>query len=218
MITKSTLDFLSELKENNSKEWFDTNRKRYEAVKKEMNATVQQLINGIAAFDPPVANLKPKDCTFRINRDIRFSKDKSPYKTNVGAFISRGGKKSPHAGYYIHIEPGNCFLGGGMYGPASDVLNSVRQEIDYNTEEFKKIINSKQFKDLFGELRGEQLKTSPKGYPNDHPEIELLRYKSYLMMHNLKDAEVINDGFIDRVTTIFKGMQPLNEFLNRSLD
>lgn len=218
MIAKDTLNFLSELKENNHKEWFDANRKRYEAVKKDIKENVQELINGIAEFEPAVAAIKPKDCVFRINRDIRFSNDKSPYKTNLGAYISRGGKKSPHAGYYFHIEPGNCFLAGGMYTPESGVLSAVRQEIDYNTAEFKSIIQSKEFKKLFGEIHGEQLKTAPKGYSKDHPEIELLRYKSYLMVHNISDTEVTKPGFTDKAVSVFKAMQPMNEFLNRVLD
>lgn len=218
MIAQDTLAFLAELKENNNKEWFDANRKRYEAVKKDIKENVQQLITGIAGFEPAIAAIKPKDCVFRINRDIRFSKDKSPYKTNLGAYISRGGKKSPHAGYYFHLEPGNCFLAGGMYGPESSVLNAVRQEIDYNTDEFKAIINSKEFKKLFGEIHGEQLKTAPKGYSKDHPEIELLRYKSYLMVHNISDKDVLNKNFTDKAVSVFEAMKPMNEFLNRVLD
>lgn len=218
MIAQDTLAFLAELKENNNKEWFDANRKRYEAVKKDIKENVQHLITGIAEFEPVIAAIKPKDCVFRINRDIRFSKDKSPYKTNLGAYISRGGKKSPHAGYYFHLEPGNCFLAGGMYGPESSVLNAVRQEIDYNTDELKAIINSKEFKKLFGEIHGEQLKTAPKGYSKDHPEIELLRYKSYLMVHNISDKDVLNKNFTDKAISVFQAMKPMNEFLNRVLD
>ncbi len=217
-IAQETLDFLSDLSKNNNREWFDKNRKRYEAAKKNVEAFVQELLPGMTAFEPTLAGLTAKDCTFRIFRDVRFSKDKSPFKTNMGAYVSRGGKKSPMAGYYLHIQPGGAFIAGGIYGPPSDVLNNIRQEIDYNAEEFKALLNDKTFKKLFGELAGEKLKTAPKNYPKDHPEIELLKHKSYLMVHEVKDKEVVSKDFGKTVLSTFEAMLPLNNFLNRTFD
>ena len=168
MLQKSTLSFLKELKKNNTKEWFDTNRKKYEAAKADFAALTNAVIHGLGKKDPFVASLLAKDCTFRINRDVRFSKNKDPYKTNMGMYLSRGGKKSLFAGYYFHLEPGgNSFMGGGLYMPEPDVIKKVRQEIDYNWDEFSKIIKQKKFKTVYKELQREEgmvLSREPKGY------------------------------------------------------
>ena len=219
MIKKSTLDFLKKLKANNNKDWFDKNRPMYFEVKKEFETLVAKLITQITSFDSAVKNLEPKNCIFRINRDVRFAKDKSPYKTNIGASISPGGKKSMSAGYYVHIEPGNSFLAGGIYMPPAPQLNAIRQEIDYNIPEFKKIISEKEFKKYFGKLdESDKLKTVPKGYPKDHPEVELLKLKSYLVVHELKDEQILSSNFIQQCTKIFKALYPLDKFLRRAVD
>jgi uncharacterized protein (TIGR02453 family) len=219
MIEKSTLDFLSKLKKNNNKEWFDKNRPVYEIAKKNYYDFINELIHSISKFDPSVKHLDAKQCVFRINRDIRFSNDKTPYKTNMGADISPGGKKANTPGYYIHIQPGNSFLGGGMWQPPAPELSAIRQEIDYNTPEFKKILNNKDFKKYFGALSEEdKVKTAPKGYEKTHPEIEILKLKSFLVIHDLKDSEVLSKDFIKQATTIFKAMYPLNKFLRRACD
>lgn len=219
MIEKSTLDFLSRLKKNNNKEWFDKNRSTYEEVKKNHRAFINELIQRIGKFDPSVKMLEAKQCVFRINRDIRFSNDKTPYKTNMGADISPGGKKAHTAGYYIHIQPGGSFLAGGMWQPPAPELNAIRQEIDYNTVEFKKILNQKDFKKNFGKLSDEdKVKTAPKGYDKTHPEIEFLKLKSFLVIHDLKDKEVLSKDFQDQCTTIFKAMYPFNKFLRTACD
>ena len=132
MTLVSTLNFLKKLTKNNNKEWFDKNRSVYEDAKLEVKALVQQTIEKIATFDPSIASLEPKDCMFRINRDVRFSKDKSPYKNNMGFMIAPGGKKSIKGCYYVHIEPGNCFVAGGIWVPMPEQLKSIRQEIDYS--------------------------------------------------------------------------------------
>jgi uncharacterized protein (TIGR02453 family) len=216
MLQKSTLDFLKKLAKNNNKEWFDNNRSLYEAAKKDIAQFTEQLIKEIAQFDSSVAHLTSKDCTFRINRDVRFSKNKEPYKINMGTYISSGGKKSMLAGYYVHIQPnGATFIAGGMYMPDAALLNNIRQEIDYNTEEFKGIINSKSFKKTFGTLQGEKLKTAPKGYEKDHPEIELLKHKSYIVSKPLSDDELYNKNLVKIIAQSFKELYPLNQFLNR---
>lgn len=219
MISASTLDFLIKLKKNNNKEWFDKNRPQYELIKIEFKNFINELIASIAKFDPSVKHLEAKDCIFRINRDVRFSANKAPYKTNIAAFISPEGKKSISAGYYIHIQPGNCFLASGMWMPPAPQLSAVRQEIDYNAEEFRKIILSKEFKKHFKELSQEdKVKTTPKGYEKTHPEIEFIKLKSFIAMKAIDDKEVLSKNFIKSICTSFEVAHPLNAFLRRACD
>lgn len=218
MLSKDTLSFLEELKLNNDRDWFDTNRKRYQAAKKDVENLIEQLIPTLAEFDPSLTGLKPKECTFRIFRDVRFSNDKRPYKTNMGAYMSRGGRKSPYSGYYLHIEPGNCFLAAGVWMPPSDVLKAIRQEIDYNADEFKGILSKPNFKKLFPVLEGEKLKTAPRDYPKDHPEIEYLKHKSFLVVTPLKDSDLTDKGFTTKAAKIYLEAKPLNDFINRTFD
>ncbi len=219
MISSSTLDFLVKLKKNNNKEWFDKNRPQYELIKTEFKGFINELIASIAKFDPSVKQLEAKDCTFRINRDVRFSTNKAPYKTNIAAFISPEGKKSISAGYYIHIEPGNFFLASGMWMPPAPQLNAVRQEIDYNAEEFRKIVSSKDFKKHFKELSQEdKVKTTPKGYEKTHPEIEFLKLKSFIAMKSINEKEVLSKNFIKSICSAYESAHPLNAFLRRACD
>jgi uncharacterized protein (TIGR02453 family) len=219
MISQTTLDFLNKLKKNNNKEWFDKNRPAYEIIKKEFKFFVDELIASIAKFDPTVKHLESKNCIFRINRDVRFSNDKSPYKTNIGAYISPEGKKSFSAGYYIHIQPGNCFIASGMWMPPAPQLNAVRQEIDYNADEFRKIIGSKNFVKHFKKLTEEdKVKTTPKGYDKNHPEIEFLKLKSFIAVKNLKDKDVTSKAFLKNISEAFETTHPLNKFLRRACD
>jgi len=218
MIEQSTLDFLKKLSKNNNKEWFDKNRDSYLKAKQNVEDFTALLIKEIAKFNPAVGTLQPKNCVFRIFRDVRFSKNKSPYKNNMGAYISEGGKKGNKAGYYLHIQPnGESFLAGGMYMPEAPLLNAIRQEIDYNTAEFKKIIGKKSFKTIFGELEGEKLKTVPKGYDKNHPDIELLKHKSYIVWHKLDDKEIVQKDFLKKSAAVFKELHPFNNFLNRAV-
>ena len=219
MLSKNLLEFLSDLKENNYKEWFHENKPRYQKLKKEFEQFVAHTIADIAQFDKSVQNLEPKHCTFRINRDIRFSKDKSPYKTNFGAYIVPGGKKSGNAGYYIHIEPGSCFLAGGIYAPPADRLKAVRTEIYENIEEFKKIISDSTFTKHYPNLYNEgMLKTAPKGFPKDFEDIDLLKYKHYIAKKNVDDSIVVSDKFIGEVRNTFKAAYPLNKFINEGIN
>ncbi len=153
MLQPTTLKFLQALKKNNSKEWFDTNRKQYESAKVDFAALVDAIIHSFGKKDPSIAGLLAKECVFRINRDVRFSKNKDPYKTNMGASITAGGKKVMMAGYYFHLEPGGkSFVGGGLYMAEPDKLKKVRQEIDYGWSEFSKIIQNKKFKENYTDL------------------------------------------------------------------
>ena len=211
---ESTLKFLKQLSKNNSKEWFDVNRKTYELCKLEFENVVKSVIDKSILFDNQLNGLEAKKCLFRINKDIRFSKDKTPYKTNFGASINPGGKKSMIPGYYLHLEPGKSFLAGGCYQPLPEMLAAIRQEIDYHADDFKKIISTKDFKTYFKELsQDDKLKTAPKGYEKIHSEIGLLQHKHFIVIHHLKDEEILSKNFPTQVAKIFKAMLPLNQFL-----
>jgi uncharacterized protein (TIGR02453 family) len=220
MIQASTLRFLKDLKKNNNKPWFDANRKRYEAAKVDFINFIQQVIDVHGKKDKTISGIKAKDCLFRINRDIRFSKDKSPYKTNFGASINKGGKQAfSTAGYYFHLEPGQCFAGGGIYQPMPEELKKVRQEIDYNFNDFKKIIGSKKFKSVYGDLDKSAeflLSRVPKGYEQDNPAAEYLRLKSYIALSAFSDADITSKSLLKKTTDAFAALQPLIDFINES--
>jgi uncharacterized protein (TIGR02453 family) len=221
MLQPTTLKFLKDLKKNNNKPWFDAHRKQYEEAKTDFASFIQILIDKHGKKDESIAHLKAKDCTFRINRDVRFSKDKSPYKDNMGAYMSRGGKKSPFGGYYFHCQPGRCFVGGGLWMPMPPDLNKVRQEIDYNFSEFKKILSSKKFKSLYGDLSRDKeyvLTRVPKGYDADNPAAEYLKMKSFVSMASLKDADITSKDLLNKTVTAFETLQPLIDFVNHALD
>jgi uncharacterized protein (TIGR02453 family) len=220
MLQLSTLKFLKGLKKNNNKPWFDAHRKEYESAKANFADFIQTVIDKHGKKDKTIASLKAKDCMFRINRDIRFSKDKSPYKTNFGASISQGGKKSMLAGYYFHCEPGEAFIGGGIWQPMPPELKKVRQEVDYNFKEFKKIISSKKFKSVYGELyKGNDVSLIrlPKGYEENNPAKEFLKLKSYLAMTNMSEKELSSKKVLKKTLNAFAALQPLVEFINKSL-
>jgi uncharacterized protein (TIGR02453 family) len=216
-ISNSTLEFLTELKKNNNRDWFSVNRSRYHKVKTDYESFIQTVIDEMISFEPILKGLEAKSCTFRINRDIRFSNDKTLYKTNLGAFIVRGGRKNGDrfAGYYLHIEPGNkSMIAGGAYMPPAPWLKLIREKIDEDGDKLLKIINKSDFKSLFGNLEGEKLRGVPRGYSKEHPYIELLKHKSYLTLRMISDHEVISRDFFNEIIRTFKAMKPLNDFLN----
>lgn len=220
MFQPSTLKFLRDLKKNNNKPWFDTHRNQYEAARNDFENFIGAVLEKLAKKDDTIRDLKPKQCMFRINRDIRFSKDKSPYKTNFGASIDRGGKKSIFAGYYLHLEPGKSFVGGGLWMPMPVELKKVRQEIDYCLNEFQKIVGSKKFKSVYGELyRGEDVSLSkvPHGFEKDNPAAEYLKLKSWLAMKDLTDAELTSKELLKKTLDAYETLQPLLTFINRAV-
>jgi uncharacterized protein (TIGR02453 family) len=212
------LHFLGELNRNNNKDWFHTNRGLYEECRDKMLFYTEVFINEIRKFDEPIPALDPKDCLFRIFRDVRFSNDKRPYKTNMGSYIAKGGKKVVKAGYYIHIEPGGCFAGGGIYLPPSDSLKAVRTAIYENPEEYIGLTGNKGFKKIFTEFYGEKLKTAPQGFPKDFEHIDLLLPKSYAYGHQMDDALVKSGKFVETVVGVFQNLAPVNRFLNDALE
>lgn len=221
MLHTTTIKFLKDLKKNNTKEWFDANRKTYENAKGDYTNLVAEIIKQFSPKDAGIAELQPKDCMFRINRDVRFSKDKSPYKTNMGAFFATGGKKSPLAGYYFHLEPGSCFVGGGLWMPDAANVKKVRQEIDYSWEEFSGIIHSKKFKTLYGELdrsEGYALSREPKGYEKDNPAIEYIKLKSWVANSPVNDSDLTDKSLVKKIIAAFETLQPMITFLNKGLE
>ena len=213
------LPFLKKLKKNNNKVWFDANRSSYEAVKKEAEQLVRDLVARFGRTEAAIAQLTPKDCMFRINRDVRFTKDKSPYKTNMGIALTSGGKKSPLAGYYLHLEPGASFVGGGLWMPQPPVLAAVRQEIDYQFSDLQSILRSARFRKQYGDLyKGDDVCLSrvPKGYEADNPAADYLRLKSFLAMHPLGDEELGSAKLANIVVNAFVALKPLVDFLNRA--
>lgn len=217
MNTENILSFLSELTINNNREWFNNNKKRYLIIKKDIELFAQYLIKETAKFDPDIKDLQPKDCIFRIYRDLRFSPNKEPYKTNIGIYLSKGGKKSFYAGYYFHLEPSGCFAGGGLWMPPKDILNSVRKEIFYNADQFKKIINNKSFRKYYSDIVGDKLVNSPKEFPPDFPDSDLLKYKSYVFTYNLNNKE-LNKELQSLIPDLFKALLPLVKFINNAID
>jgi uncharacterized protein (TIGR02453 family) len=219
MLSAATISFLEEIAHNNNKPWFDANRDRYVAAKEDFEIMVTDLLKGLAKLEPAFAEQKAKDCIFRIFRDVRFGKDKTPYKPNFGAYFSKGGKKFPGAGYYLHVEPGGkTFAGGGLWMPESPILKAVRQEIDYNFDEFKLIVEDKKFKKVFSEMTGESAKKAPTGYTEDNPAIKYIKLKSFVVSNNITDKEIQSKTFVKTVTDTFTTMQPLIEFLNRGAE
>jgi uncharacterized protein (TIGR02453 family) len=221
MLQPSTLKFLKDLQKNNNKPWFDGHRKEYEAAKADFTQFVQKVIDTHGKKDPAIRNLVAKDCMFRINRDVRFSKDKSPYKNNFGASINKGGKQSiSSAGYYFHFQPGRSFAGGGIWMPPTEDLKKIRQEIDYNFNDFKKIIGSKKFKTVYGDLSHDaefKLSRVPKGYEPSNPAAEYLKLKSHIAMISLTDADLTSKDLVKKTVNAFATLQPLNEFINESM-
>jgi uncharacterized protein (TIGR02453 family) len=215
---KEVLSFLSELKENNNKEWFDQNRSRYEQSRKKVLFLTELINHELAKFDSEIGIQDPKTCVFRIFRDVRFATDKTPYKINMGSSIAKGGRKSISAGYYIHIEPGASFVGGGFYCPPADALKAIRTEIFDHPEEFKQLIHSNSFRKYYPELFDDKLKTAPKGFPKDFPDIDLLKYKSYAFGSSFDDSEVTSDAYIGKIVAALKELYPVNRFLNTALD
>ena len=213
------LVFLKELEQNNNRVWFQDNKERYDALKKGHTAIVRQLIDRIALFDPEIAGTEAKDCLFRIYRDIRFSPNKLPYKTHFGAYIAaRGGRNSERSGYYLHIEPGACFLSGGLWMPQPRLLKMVRQDIYDHIDEFVSILENPSFKALYSGLEGETLKRVPAGFPPDFEYAHFLRHKDFCVSAAKPDSFFSGKDWMDRAVRCFETLLPFNRFLNYTVD
>ena len=216
-IEKDTLNFLSELERNNNRDWFNDNKHLYLKAKDNMENVVNQIISGVSDFDQSVERLEAKNCIFRIYTDTRFSKDKTPYKTNIGAsLVEKGPKTLNHAGYYIHIEPGKSFLAGGVYMTEPKNLKAIREKISAEGEDFLQILNKKSFRDNL-ELRGDKLVKVPQGFDKDNPMGDYLKFKQFTVFHSLSDEDLVNENFINHTVKIFKEIYPFNLFLNEAI-
>lgn len=217
MLTKETIDFLKKLEKNNNREWFTANKKLFDAANNNVIAVTDNLIGRIAKFDPSVAGLDPKSCVFRIYRDVRFSKDKSPYKTNLGAFIAPGGRKAMSPGYYFHVQPQMFFSAAGKHMPDSSELLKIRNAVAANTKKFRQIVEAKKFVERFGELHGEKLSRPPKGFAADHEAIEYLKLKSFTVTEEFSAKDAASKDYPKMLAESFKAAYPMIEFLRSTL-
>ena len=220
MNLQTILDFLKNLTENNNREWFAANKNSYLEAKKNFEELVTILIPKLGEFDEEVKYLTPPECIYRIYRDVRFSPDKSPYKTYFGAYMApRGGRKSILGGYYVHLEAGSSMLGGGIYCPAPDALKKIRHSIYENYDELEEILNDPQFVSVFGKMDSdEKLKKAPAGFPADFKGMEYLKFKHFLASHFLTDSAVLKEDLTVYAPKVFKAMVPFNRFFNEILE
>jgi uncharacterized protein (TIGR02453 family) len=218
MDRKGILRFLADLKKSNNRDWFQKNKDRYLDAKNSFDDFLEGLHKELLKFDSGLADVDPRKIAFRIYRDVRFSKDKRPYKVNMGAGFSPGGKMLQEAGYYVHLEPGGCFVAGGLYQPSPENLARVRQEIDYTPDELLRILRDRKFKAAFKGLDDfDRVKTAPKGYAKDHPHIDLLKNKSFIVSHNFRNSEVTSPAFVKAVAATCRLIKPLNDYLNGAI-
>lgn len=221
MLTKDSLQFLNDLKANNNRDWFLDNKKRYETFKKDYHQLIADFLDIMKPLDSSLEMLEPKKCAFRINRDIRFSKDKSPYKDHIGVWLSGGVKGKNRSGYYVHISQNASFIAGGCYCPEAGDLKKIRKEIAFFYEDLEEIISEIKFKKEFGDFdRAEKntLKNPPRGYEKEHPAIEFLKLKSFETSQKFEIKEVLKEDFVSKMSAKLILIKPLNEFINRALD
>jgi uncharacterized protein (TIGR02453 family) len=220
MITKEALQFLTDLIANNNTEWMHANKKRYENYKKEYHNYIASILNEMKPLDESLELLEVKNCTFRINRDIRFSKDKSPYKTNMGVWLTQNKFRKNSPGYYIHFEKGNSFIAGGVWCPEAEELKKIRKEITFFYEDLEAIVNEDNFKKEFISItqnESNSLKNAPKGFEPNHPAIEFLKLKSFTASEKIDDKLFTNKDFSKVIAQKLIVLRPLNDFLTRAL-
>jgi len=214
-ILKSGFDYLQKLKKNNHRDWFNDNKATYQKELEQVELFAEALLHELNKHDE-IETPSGKKSLHRIYRDIRFSSDKTPYKTNWSGNFKRA-TKYRRGGYYFHLEPGNSYLAGGFWAPNAPDLKRVRDEIAFDAAPLRKILKSKTFANTFGALQGEQLKTAPKGFDADHEAIDLLRYKQFLLIRRFTDKEVLSDGFLNEANTTFRNMRPFFDYMSEVL-
>ena len=238
MDAKRILNYLKQLTANNNREWYWANKAEYDAIRADLEEGVKLAIGRIAGFDPSIAHLSVKDCTYRFNRDTRFSNDKSPYKNHLGAYIAAHGKKALHGGYYLHLEPGHCMVACGNYWLPTNILTSCRNEIMANADDWLKCVENKTFQKYFGSPQAssfktptdvsswdqpqgfglEKLKTCPSGFPRDWAHIEYLRMKDYCCWQQVPDDFYQGEKWLDEIEPMFKTAKPMMDFINSVID
>jgi uncharacterized protein (TIGR02453 family) len=219
-INPETLQFLTALKQNNHREWFQTHKSDADQARKNFADFASTLLENLQSFDQTLQNIEVKQCIFRIYRDVRFSHNKEPYKTHFGVYFAKnGGKNSHFAGYYFHLDPEECFFGGGIYMPLPEYLKTIRKEIYYQINEFKAILENSSFKNYYDGIENiEQLKKSPVGFPKDFPDIELLKNKHFFTSHYFKSQDALKEDFATFVSNGFKAVKPLVDFINFTIE
>lgn len=218
MLSKESLQFIDDLTVNNNRDWFLENKIRYEKFKLDYQNLVADFLTEMKPLDPSLELLEVKNCTFRINRDIRFSKDKTPYKNHLGVWMSSGAKGSNRAGYYIHIGKNDSFIAAGLYSPEAPDLKKVRKEIAFFYEDLEAIVSEKSFKKIFGFLdQSNCLKNAPKDYEKDHPAIEFLKLKSFIATQKIDYNDATKSDFVKTTVQKLIVLKPLNDFINRAL-
>jgi uncharacterized protein (TIGR02453 family) len=219
MNTPQLFDFLAELSEHNDRDWFQARKATYDELRQEFEAAVGRWLKQLVPHNPTLAGLEAKKCIFRIYRDVRFSRDKRPYKTHFSAYFSGGGKSGNAPGYYVQLGPnGQTLLAGGLYEPEKEQLARIRQEIDYNSAALHKLLQTPDFRQYFSGVEGDKLKKAPAGYPADHPEIELLKHKSFIVSHTVPDAVARKLDLDTYVPATFRAMQPFCEYLQEAVE
>ncbi len=211
-IDPTVLKFLSDLKANNNREWFQANKKTYDGIRAEMNLFYQDIMQRLNQHDE-IEKLK----MFRIYRDVRFSHDKTPYNPHFAGSFSRSGKRL-RGGYYLRIRPGESFLAGGFWAPNKEDLFRIRKEFELDDQEIRDVLSNKEFRKHFGsELRGDEVKTAPKGFNKEHPAIDLIRKKGFVAVREFSDSEVMNKNFADKVDGAFKALRPYFDYMSEVL-
>ncbi|WP_293893475.1 DUF2461 domain-containing protein [Flavobacterium sp.] len=221
MLTKEAIQFLEDLVANNNTEWMHANKKRYESFKKDYHSYIASILGALKPLDKALEPLEVKNCTFRINRDIRFSKDKSPYKTNIGVWMSQNKNRKNAPGYYIHFEKGNSFIAGGCWCPEPNELKQIRKEIAFFNDDLEAIVNHKKFKSEFGTLTRDEnntLKKAPKDFDSDHPAIEFLKLKSFTASEKIDNKLFSDPNFSKVIAEKLIVLKPMNDFLSRALE
>jgi len=215
VIKKESIEFLKTLSKNNNRDWFNKHKNRYTEAQENIASFADALLFEMNKHDK-IATLSGKKSLFRIYRDVRFSKNKTPYNTHWNGGFKRATQKL-RGGYYFNIAPGNSFVAGGFWGPEPKDMKRIREDIDANYTDWKKLLAGKTFVKTFGGLQGEQLGSAPRGYAKDHPAIELLRYKQFVLRHSFTDKEVLSPGFLREVNDVFKKMRPFLDYMSEVL-
>lgn len=209
------LKFLKEIKVNNNREWFNANKEWYKEVRREAESICNELIMAITEVDDEASNLQPNDCMYRIYRDTRFSADKTPYKTHIGIFVNPPfGKKSLTCGYYLHLEPGNCFFCAGTIGLPTKTIQAIRQSIYDDIDEYREIVENEEFRKYFPKLGDNFLKTAPKGFPKDWKYIDYIRPRDFMAWGDLSDKEISDSKLIDKLRPAIRQAKLFNDFIN----
>lgn len=210
--------FLKDLAANNNREWFNEHRDEYETARTEFESFLSVVIARISLFDESIRGIQPKDCTYRIYRDTRFSSDKTPYKNHFGGYINAKGKKSNHCGYYVHIQPDSCMLAGGSLCLPPNVLRALRQSIYDNIDEYRSIVEDPSFKRFFPIIGEDWLKTAPKGFPKDFKYIDYLKPREFVCSYNVPDAFFLASNMLDKTEETFRQFKRFADFINYTID